>query len=124
MANQLSMAKVNGIVGLHHDGWSQRRIAEALGIDRKTVRRQLAAEAAKGAKAPTGKAPTGSDDSKGAKAPTGSDGQESGELADDNADPLGADQLEQEQEKIPGEREGSVLPSEVLTRSACRVWQA
>src|SRR5688572_7015537 len=109
MANHLSMAKFNGIVSLHQEGWSQRRIAEALGVDRKTVRRQLASEAAKGAKAPTGKAPTGSDDSKGAKAPTGSEGPAEGEFAESGAamaNPLGAaDRLEQEKEKIPGERE-------------------
>jgi transposase len=128
MANHLSMAKCNGIVGLHQEGWSQRRIAEALGIDRKTVRRQLASEAAKGTKAPTGKAPTGSDDSKGAKAPTGSEGPdeaESGEVGDPNANPLGpANRLEQEEEKIPGEREENVQSTEVVSRSACRVWQA
>jgi hypothetical protein len=29
MANVLAMAKVSGILGLHQEGWSQRRIAEA-----------------------------------------------------------------------------------------------
>src|SRR5688572_13908774 len=128
MANHLSMAKVSGILSLHHEGWSQRRIAETLGIDRKTVGQHLAAEAAKRAKAPTGKAPTGSDDSKRAKAPTGSDGlseAESAELEGVNASPLGAaDEPEKEKEKIPGEREENAVPTAVVTRSACRVWQA
>lgn len=73
MANHLAMSKVNGILELHQEGWSQRRIARTLGIDRKTVTAHLAAEASKRAKAPTGEAPTGSDDSKWAKAPTGSE---------------------------------------------------
>lgn len=72
MANHLAMSKLNGILDLHRKGWSQRQIARALSIDRKTVGAHLAAEASKRAKAPTGKAPTGSDDSNWAKAPTGS----------------------------------------------------
>lgn len=72
MANHLAMSKRNGIIELHREGWSQRQIARALGIDRKTVGAYLAAEASKRAKAPTGEAPTGSDDSNWAKAPTGS----------------------------------------------------
>jgi transposase len=67
------MAKVNAIHTLHAQGWSQRKIAEQLGINRETVARQLAAERPKPAKAPTG-----SDDSKPAKAPTGSEGSRSG----------------------------------------------
>lgn len=119
MANHLSMAKCNGIVGLHQEGWSQRRIAETLGIDRKTVRRQLAFEAAKGTKAPTG-----SDDPKGAKAPTGSEGRdevESGEAVNPSANPLSAGK---EPEKILGEKEEDTLPSGVVSRSLCRVWHA
>ncbi len=37
MANQLKMAMVNSILTLKRLGWSQRRIAEELGIDRGTV---------------------------------------------------------------------------------------
>ncbi len=95
MANHLSMAKVNGILGLHQAGWSQRRIAETLGIDRKTVREYLAAEASKRAKAPTGEAPTGSGDSKRTKAPTGSEEFDAAgiiEVEQDSAD--GLDQME------------------------------
>ena len=34
MANQLKMAKVQTILTLHQQGWSQRRISDELGIDR------------------------------------------------------------------------------------------
>ena len=66
MANQLTMAKVQTILTLHQQGWSQRRISDELGIDRATVARYVGA-ASKPAKAPTGpnaqsqpQAPTGS----------------------------------------------------------------
>ena len=36
MANQLKVAKVLSIQTLHAQGWSQRRIARELGIDRET----------------------------------------------------------------------------------------
>ena len=56
MANCLKMAMVNGIDGLLEAGWSQRRIARALGIDRGTVARyaRRAREAANAATAPPG----------------------------------------------------------------------
>lgn len=41
MANQLSVVKVHSILTLHGRGWSQRRIARALGVDRETVARHL-----------------------------------------------------------------------------------
>jgi transposase len=41
MANQLKMATVNSILTLQQLGWSQRRIAEELGIDRETVARYV-----------------------------------------------------------------------------------
>ena len=41
MANQLKMATVNSILTLKQLGWSQRRIAEELGIDRETVARYV-----------------------------------------------------------------------------------
>lgn len=41
MANRLKMAKIQAILELHHRGWSQRRIARELGIDRETVGRYL-----------------------------------------------------------------------------------
>jgi hypothetical protein len=49
------MAKVHSILTLHERGWSQRRIARALGIDRGTVLRHVrAAEAVRAAHAPPG----------------------------------------------------------------------
>jgi len=39
MANQLKMAMVNAILTLKQRGWSQRRIARELGINRETVAR-------------------------------------------------------------------------------------
>ena len=82
MANELKVAKVLSIKALHAQGWSQRRIAREMGVNRETVARHLK-EGSKPAEAPTGsadpkpaKAPPGSepggDDSKPAKAPTGS----------------------------------------------------
>lgn len=48
MANQLKMAKIQAVLELHGRGWSQRRIARELGINRETVGRyvQLAADSA------------------------------------------------------------------------------
>ena len=70
MVNRLPMAKINAILTLHRQGWSQRQIAATLGVDRKTVSEHLQAAESKRAKAPTAKAPTGPD-SNWAKAPTG-----------------------------------------------------
>jgi len=74
MANQLKMAMVNAILTLKQRGWSQRRIARELGIDRETVARYVNLPVS-GPK-PATNAPPGSDGSKPAKAPTGSDGQD------------------------------------------------
>jgi len=41
MANRLKMAKVHSIGTLHERGWSNRRIARALGIHRETVARYV-----------------------------------------------------------------------------------
>lgn len=46
MANQLRMATVESIVSLYQSGWSQRRIAKRLGVDRETVSRHLRLAAA------------------------------------------------------------------------------
>jgi transposase len=43
MANRLKMALVESILALHQRGWSRRRIARELGVDRATVRRHVAA---------------------------------------------------------------------------------
>jgi transposase len=39
MANQLKMADVQSILTLHARGWSRRRFARELGLDRETVGR-------------------------------------------------------------------------------------
>ena len=41
MANQLKMAFIDTLLRLHAQGWSQRRIARELGIDRSAVARHL-----------------------------------------------------------------------------------
>lgn len=58
MANHLKLAMVNTIITLKHNGWSIRRIARELGIDRGTVRRYVRQEQLH-PKSPT-QAPTGS----------------------------------------------------------------
>lgn len=63
MANVLKMAMIETIQQLHAAHWSQRRIALALGIDRKTVARYLKQVA------DFGNSPTGSTGSKGAISP-------------------------------------------------------
>src|SRR5579864_8722464 len=89
MSNLLKVAMIETILSLRQRGWSKRRIARELGINRETVARYLrhAPAAPKPAIAPTGSreaddsskpaiAPTGSalcgGDSKPAIAPTGS----------------------------------------------------
>ena len=54
MANRIKMAKINAIKTLHEQGWSQRRIAEQLGIHRETVARYVGLATSKPAKAPPG----------------------------------------------------------------------
>jgi DNA replication protein DnaC/transposase len=56
--NELKVNQQQTIVALHEQGWSKRRMARELGVDRKTVRRYLAKAAA--AKSPTNPQ-TGSD---------------------------------------------------------------
>jgi transposase len=76
MANHLSMANIDFIVTLHQRGWSQRRIARQLDIDRETVARHLKAHAAgsKPANAPIGSEviPGGSKPATAGNAPIGS----------------------------------------------------
>ena len=73
MANQLKMALVETVLRLHAQGWSQRRIARELGIDRAAVARHI------GQTEPVAKAAGNGDpapgipvESKPARAPTGS----------------------------------------------------
>lgn len=74
MANRLKMATVQSILSLHEKGWSQQRIAQALGIDRGTVSRYVrrAAESAQRDSDPSHPR-AGPADSKPAIAPTGSE---------------------------------------------------
>lgn len=72
MAYQLSMDKSLSIKTLRDTGLSERAIAESLGVSRNAVRRHLASNTPNDTKAPTGKAPTGSEGSDDTKAPTGS----------------------------------------------------
>ena len=58
MTNQLKMAMVNAITTLKSRGWSMRRIARELGVDRGTVSRYVELEDAK----PASNAPTGSEE--------------------------------------------------------------
>ncbi len=74
MANHLSMATIDYILTLHQRGWSQRRIARELNLDRETVARHLRARepAPKPANAPIGSGEA-EFDSKPAIAPIGSE---------------------------------------------------
>jgi transposase len=74
MPNLLKVAMIDTILSLHQRGWSQRRIARELGIDRETVARHLRQPPAapKPANAPIGSDDDGRD-SKPANAPIGSD---------------------------------------------------
>ena len=69
MANQLKMDMVNAILTLKQRGWSQRRIARELGINRETVAKYINLPDA-GPK-PATNAPPGSEGSKPANAPPG-----------------------------------------------------
>src|ERR1700731_4622997 len=73
MPNRLKAALLDTIQSLRQRGWSQRRIARELGIDRETVARHLrqAAAPAKPAIAPTG-SPDADGAAKPAIAPIGS----------------------------------------------------
>jgi transposase len=92
MANRLKMALAESIQSLYQRGWSQRRIARELNVDRETVAKHLRArhELSKPATAPIGSpaegdesrpaiapigSPAGGDESKPATAPVGSDGR-------------------------------------------------
>jgi len=74
MANRLKMAKITSILTLHEQGWSARRIARELAVDRETVRRYIRGPDSKPAIAPSGFEETQT--SNPANAPTGSDEEE------------------------------------------------
>ena len=112
MANLLKMADMQAILALHGRGWSNRRIAHELGIDRGTVGQYVREADSKPASAPPGSscpgdpitrpnavassaggvdAPGGSgdaSDSKPASAPTGSASAPPGNSADNSATDL------------------------------------
>src|SRR5262245_20549308 len=75
MSNLLKVAMIDTILSLRQRGWSQRRIARELGINRETVARYLQQPPAssKPAIAPLGSSETDAP-SKPAIAPLGSDG--------------------------------------------------
>jgi transposase len=79
MSNLLKVAMIDTILSLRQRGWSQRRIARELGIDRETVARYLHQHATqpKPAIAPIGSLPC-DDLSKPAIAPIGSPEQGAG----------------------------------------------
>jgi len=72
MANQIKMDNIQTILALHQNGWSNRRIAKKLGLNRDTVDRYVrrARKAGEGS------------DSKRAKAPPGSEGELAGILGE------------------------------------------
>lgn len=70
MANQLKMAVVDAIWTLNDRGWSRRRIARELGINRGTVNNCI--NCGRGRPKPATNAPPGASDSKPAIAPPGS----------------------------------------------------
>src|SRR6266487_2765188 len=89
MPNLLKVAMIETILSLRQRGWSRRRIARELGINRETVSRhlRLAAAGSKPANAPLGSDLAGSDP-KPANAPLGS-GADAGDPKPANA-PLGS----------------------------------
>ena len=124
MANQLKMATVQSILSLHEKGWTQQKIAQALGIDRGTVSRYLrkAAESAECNGIPPH--PTaGKADSKPAIAPTGS--EVLGDPPEASLAPIGSMVWED-----PAEAPGAPTGSSVTTggkpagrRSDCEPWR-
>jgi hypothetical protein len=88
MGNRLRMALIETIITLRRRGWSRRRIARELGVDRETVTRHLrgAAEASNATIAPSGSESVEAE-SNATNAPPGSSGPEGG--ADAASAPLG-----------------------------------
>jgi len=72
--NQLKVNRQQSIIGLYQQGWSKRRIARELQLDRATVRKYLAQEISKSPTPHIGSEPDGS-----SKPPTPQTGSTSGE---------------------------------------------
>jgi transposase len=111
MANQLGMALIDSIFTLHQRGWSQRRIARELGIDRETVAHHLrqGPPGSKPANAPLGSAAEGGE-SKPANAPLGSE-REPADSKPANA-PLGSEPGSSTRDGEPPPRRGVGRPSD------------
>ncbi|MCA8973001.1 MAG: helix-turn-helix domain-containing protein, partial [Planctomycetes bacterium] len=75
MANELKMGKINALLQLAEQGWSHRRIARELGVDRRAVARHLRLAAESSAKGTI--STTGSEGSKPTISTTGSAGRKS-----------------------------------------------
>jgi Homeodomain-like domain len=72
MANHLKVAMIHAIVMLHQRGWSKRRIARELGVDRGSVGRRLAgANAASGSDNPPHGSPADRPEADASNAATG-----------------------------------------------------
>jgi transposase len=126
MANQLKVAMIDMILSLHRRGWSQRRIASELELNRETVARYLkqAETAPKPANAPSGS--TGFEAApKPANAPSGSTTVE--QAAKPSVQPLGSapDQAQRGQGRASDcERWRAVIQSQCdLGLSAQRIYQ-
>ena len=121
MSNQLQVAMIETILSLRQRGWSQRRIARELGIDRQTVARYLHQQAtrAKPAIAPLGSADA-SHEPKPAIAPLGSPPAD--ESANPAIAPLGSTPLANPADQEP------LTETEQVSRagraSDCLPWRA
>jgi len=120
MANRLEMATSQAILALWQRGWSVRRIARELGVNRETVGRYVRLGEA-GLPANPANAPTGSDGGLGAvaaHAPTGSgDGQEANPA---NAPTGSSEGLTADPAMASTGSEGSAAGR----RSECEPWRA
>jgi transposase len=125
MANRLKMAIIDSILTLHQRHWSQRRIADELGLNRETVARYLkqAQQASKPANAPLGSEAMPAE-SKPANAPLGSDAMP-GESKPAHA-PLGSDAIPGESKPAHaplGSSAGESAPSGLGRPSACEPYR-
>jgi transposase len=118
MSYRLKMALIDSIHSLYQQGWSQRRIARELDLNRETVARYLKGdpESSKPANAPIG-SPSEGELSKPASAPIGSL-TESGDSKPANA-PIGSDW---ESSPPPGKTDSPISPPN--RASGCEPWRA